>query len=111
MPRKLVTTSKDSSAHGRAFMSPTLMSAPGLRSRATATSRGEASMPAQVAPRRLARPRARPEPQGTAGAAGYVEQAVAGVDLEPVVDGDVLAAVAGFAERGEVDRGPAPAFV
>ncbi len=65
MPRKLVTTSKEPSAQGRACMSPTRRSAPGDRSRATATSRAEASRPAQVAPRAAASSTARPEPQAT----------------------------------------------
>ena len=64
-PRKLVTTSKVASSQGRACMSPTRMSAAGLRSRATATSRWEASRPAQTAPRRRASSSARPLPQAT----------------------------------------------
>ena len=65
MPRKLVTTSKDSSSHGSCCMSPTRTSASGLRSLATATSRGEASIPAHTAPRIVASSIARPEPQAT----------------------------------------------
>ena len=44
-PRKLVTTSNDSASHGSACMSPTRMSASGLRSRAIATSRGRRRCP------------------------------------------------------------------
>ncbi len=65
MPRKLVTTSNVSLSHGRASMSPTRMSLSGLRSFATATSRGEASMPAHAAPLSLASSMASPEPQAT----------------------------------------------
>ena len=63
MPRKLVTTSKAPSSHGRACMSPTRRSASGLRSRATAMRRADASMPAHRAPRRPASSTARPAPQ------------------------------------------------
>src|SRR3984957_14448554 len=65
IPRKLVTTSNDASSQGSACMSPTLISASGVRSRATATSRGEASMPQQAAPRARASSIASPDPQAT----------------------------------------------
>ena len=65
MPRKLVTTSKAPSSHGSACMSPTRRSASGLRSRATAMRRSDASIPAHRAPRRPASSMARPEPQAT----------------------------------------------
>lgn len=42
------------------------------------------------------------------GAAGDIEQPVPLVHPQPVVDGDVLAAVRGLEQGGEVDRLPAP---
>src|ERR1700722_16865885 len=65
IPRKLVTTSNDAGSHGRACISPTLISHPGFRSRATATSRAEASIPQQEAPRRRASSTASPDPHAT----------------------------------------------
>ena len=46
-----------------------------------------------------------------AAATGHVEEPVAGVEAQPVVDGDVLAAIARLAQGGKVDRFPAPSFV
>ncbi len=65
MPRKLVTTSKVASSHGRSSMSPARRSASGLRSRATAIRRGDASIPAHRAPRRPASSTDSPAPQAT----------------------------------------------
>ena len=64
-PRKLVTTSNESSAHGSAAMSPTWTSPSGTRSAAIATSLGDASMPATNAPRARASSSERPEPHAT----------------------------------------------
>ena len=65
MPRKLVATSKLASSHGSALMSPTRMSLSGLRKRAMATNRGDASMPLHRAPRMRASSMASPDPHAT----------------------------------------------
>ena len=57
------TASKLASAKGSSSRSPSRNSAAGSRSRATASSAGEASKPVTVAPRRLASTAARPAPQ------------------------------------------------
>jgi hypothetical protein len=45
------------------------------------------------------------------GAARHIQDAVARTDSEQLVQGDVLAAIGRFAQRGEVDRSAAPALV
>jgi hypothetical protein len=60
-----VTTSKESSAHGRSSMSPTRKSPSGMRSRAIWTKVAVASMPETVAPRSAAMRLKRPAPQPT----------------------------------------------
>ena len=62
-------------------------------------------MPAQRAPRSPA------SSIGETGAAGDVEQRVAGAHAEAVVHSDVLPAVGRFAEGGEVHGPPSPALV
>ena len=105
MPRKLVTTSKDPSSQGMACMSPTRMSASGLRSRAISRSRGDASMPAQIAPRAPASSSANPAPQATSRRRSPASH------LEVLVQGHVLAGVGGLGEGREVDGPPPPALV
>ena len=87
-------------------MSPTRTSAEGLRSRATASSRPEASIPAPRAPRSCA-----DEFEGQSSPAGHVEEADTFVEGELVVEGDVLPAVGELAQRGEVNGSSAPSLV
>jgi len=83
-------------APGELFMSPTRRSAAGLRSWATASRRGEASIPAPVAPRAAAEARgASPDPQAMS------QQPIAGPDAQSLVHGHVLAAVGALEEAAK----------
>jgi hypothetical protein len=89
----LVTTSKAPSSQGGSNMSPTRMSAEGLRSRATATRR------CRVVDTCAARSSQSRQFGGEATATGHVEQSLTIGDVELEVEGFVLPATDGFAQR------------